>query len=212
MRYASLTLLAEDGDRSPGDLVTADFPGVIGIKRRPAVVISTADYHTHRPDVILGIITTQIASATTPTDYVLRDWSIAGLNRPSAFPSFSRNSACDCYQTDWTLYPERGGLEIEFLVMEGASGPLAHGFVLFVSGVAPGFEEPDVAGRSADVLGRAMAGAVDAGRVFEASVFGDPLFEGDEVQPAVAEVVVGASLASPDRRAARQGTCRAATR
>ena len=74
--------------------------------------------------------------------------------------------------------------------MEGASGPLAHGFVLFVSGVAPGFEEPDVAGRSADVLGRAMAGAVDAGRVFEASVFGDPLFEGDEVQPAVAEVVV----------------------
>ena len=28
------------------DVIIADFPGVTGIKRRPAVVISTADYHT----------------------------------------------------------------------------------------------------------------------------------------------------------------------
>ena len=51
--------------------------------------------------------------------------------------------------------------------MESAAGPLAHGFVLFVSGVAPGFEELGVAGGSTDVFGRAVAGAIDAGRVFK---------------------------------------------
>jgi len=29
----------------PGDIVTVDFPGVTGIKRRPAVVLSSAAYH-----------------------------------------------------------------------------------------------------------------------------------------------------------------------
>jgi mRNA interferase MazF len=73
---------------NPGDLVTADFPGITGIKRRPAVVVSTPDYHHHRPDVILGIITSQTLSATTPMDYLLQDWAAAGLNRASAFRSF----------------------------------------------------------------------------------------------------------------------------
>ena len=73
---------------SPGDLVTVDFPGVTGIKRRPAIVVSTDDYHRHRPDVILGIITSQVADATTPVDYVLQDWTEAGLHRVSAFRSF----------------------------------------------------------------------------------------------------------------------------
>jgi len=30
----------------PADVIIADFPGVTGVKRRPAVVISTVDYHT----------------------------------------------------------------------------------------------------------------------------------------------------------------------
>ena len=71
-----------------GDVVTADFPGVTGIKRRPAIVVSTDTYHTHRPDVIICLLTTQIASATAPTDYLLRDWKAAGLRRPSASRSF----------------------------------------------------------------------------------------------------------------------------
>ena len=41
-------------------MVTVDFPGVTGIKRRPAVVLSSAIYHANRPDVIIGLITTQI--------------------------------------------------------------------------------------------------------------------------------------------------------
>ena len=43
---------------NPGDVVTVDFPGVTGVKRRPAVVLSSATYHANRPDVIVGLITT----------------------------------------------------------------------------------------------------------------------------------------------------------
>ena len=73
---------------SPGDIVIADFVGATGAKRRPAVVLSSDLYHTHRPDIILGVITTNIGSATGPTDYVIIDWASAGLNRPSAFRAY----------------------------------------------------------------------------------------------------------------------------
>ena len=70
------------------DVIIADFPGVTGIKRRPAVVITTADYHTTVGDVILGAVTTNLTIATTPTDHAIADWTEAGLRRPSAFRSF----------------------------------------------------------------------------------------------------------------------------
>ncbi len=72
----------------PGDVVVVDFPGAIGTKTRPAVVLSTSLYHTHRPDVIVGLLTTNIASAIAPTDYVLQDWTGAGLRYPSAYRSY----------------------------------------------------------------------------------------------------------------------------
>lgn len=72
----------------PGDVVTVDFPGVTGIKRRPAVVVSTSTYHRTRPDAILGLLTSQVAAATGPTDCVLQDSQIAGLRSPSAFRAF----------------------------------------------------------------------------------------------------------------------------
>ena len=73
---------------SPGDVVTLEFPGATGTKRRPAVVVSSELYHSERPDLILGILTTNLASATASTDYVLQDWSAAGLHAPSAFRSY----------------------------------------------------------------------------------------------------------------------------
>ena len=72
----------------PGDIVTVDFPGVRGIKRRPVVIVSTENYHSHRPDIIVGVLTTNIARATTPSDYLLQDYIRAGLRRPSAFRVF----------------------------------------------------------------------------------------------------------------------------
>jgi len=72
----------------PGDVVLLDFPGANETKRRPAVILSSRLYHRVRPDVILGLITTQLNSATSFSDYHLRDWSHARLSRPSAFRSF----------------------------------------------------------------------------------------------------------------------------
>ena len=71
----------------PGDLVTVDFPGVTGVKRRPAVVLSSITYHANRPDVIVGLITTQTTRLGV-TDYALQDWAAAGLRVASVFRSF----------------------------------------------------------------------------------------------------------------------------
>lgn len=73
---------------TPGDVVVVDFPGVTGVKRRPAVVLSSATYHANRPDLIVGLITSQTAAAIGPTDYALQDWAAAGLRVASAFRSF----------------------------------------------------------------------------------------------------------------------------
>lgn len=70
-----------------GDIVTVDFPGVTGVKRRPAVVLSSATYHNSRPDTIVGLITTR-TSDLGATDYELQDWVTAGLRLPSVFRSF----------------------------------------------------------------------------------------------------------------------------
>ncbi len=72
---------------NPGDVVVLDFPGVTGVKRRPSVVISSPAYHTSRPDLVVGLITSQTV-AVGPTDYVFQDWSQAGLRIPSVFRSF----------------------------------------------------------------------------------------------------------------------------
>ena len=72
---------------NPGDVVTIDFPGITGIKRRPAVVLSSDDYHAARPDVIVGLITSQL-KGLGKTDYVLKGWKEAGLRKVSVFRSF----------------------------------------------------------------------------------------------------------------------------
>lgn len=73
---------------NPGDVVVFAFPGAVDNKRRPAVVISTTLYHAHRPDVMVGLLTTQIGKATAPTDYLLQDRTQAGLRQLSAFRSY----------------------------------------------------------------------------------------------------------------------------
>ncbi len=65
----------------PGDLVTVDFPGVTGIKRRPAVVLSSATYHALRPDTVVGLITTR-TSGLGATDYELEDWVAEAYGLP----------------------------------------------------------------------------------------------------------------------------------
>ena len=76
---------------NPGEVVWIDFPGVVQTKRRPAVILSSASYHSTRPDVIVGLITSQIVKASAPTDHVLQDWQATGLRVPSAFRAFFRS-------------------------------------------------------------------------------------------------------------------------
>ena len=71
-----------------GDIVIGDFPRVQGIKRRPAVVVSSDQCHQSRPDVIVGLVTSQIPTAPGATDHILIDWRAAGLNKSSAFRAF----------------------------------------------------------------------------------------------------------------------------
>jgi mRNA interferase MazF len=71
-----------------GAVVWIEFPGAVATKRRPAVVLSSNDYHAARRDVIVGLVTSQISRAVEPTDHILVDWSAAGLRVPSAFRSY----------------------------------------------------------------------------------------------------------------------------
>ena len=72
----------------PGDVVVGAFPGADTTKIRPAVVLSTELYHRHRPDVIVGLITTQAPIELGPTDCEIRDWRQTGLHHPSYFRLF----------------------------------------------------------------------------------------------------------------------------
>jgi mRNA interferase MazF len=67
----------------PGDIVVYRFPGAMDTKARPAVVVSSDEYHRARPDCILGLLTTNVSTATTTFDHILADWQEAGLHRPS---------------------------------------------------------------------------------------------------------------------------------
>ena len=52
------------------------------------VAISVRRYHQERPDVIVGLLTTNLAAASSSSDYVLQGWQQAGLRKPSAFRSY----------------------------------------------------------------------------------------------------------------------------
>ena len=69
------------------DIVTVDFPSVRGVKRRPALVLSSKAYHAARPDVIVGLITSQ-TKGLGRTDHIIKEWEKAGLKKPSVFRSF----------------------------------------------------------------------------------------------------------------------------
>ena len=88
VRQRVWTKLRRTNLHSPGDVVLVDFPGAVNTKKRPAVVLSTSLYHRHRPDIIVGLLTSQVSKATAPTDYMLQDWAAAGLHVPTAFRSY----------------------------------------------------------------------------------------------------------------------------
>ena len=71
-----------------GDVILLEFPGVKNTKVRPAVILSNKCYQLARPDIIIGLITSQVQTANSYTDHVLFDWSESGLVKPSAYRTF----------------------------------------------------------------------------------------------------------------------------
>ena len=69
-----------------GDVVLVPFlfSDLSTTKVRPAVVVSSALYHTTEPDLLLAALTSRIAASPSPLDYVLDDRHAAGLRYPSA--------------------------------------------------------------------------------------------------------------------------------
>jgi mRNA interferase MazF len=67
------------------DVVLVPFPFTdqSTIKKRPAVVVSSAAYHRQRPDLILMAITSQFRPANTVGEVLVQHWQSAGLIKPS---------------------------------------------------------------------------------------------------------------------------------
>jgi mRNA interferase MazF len=68
-----------------GDIVLVPFPFTdqSGIKKRPAVVVSSAAYNIARLDLILMAVTSQVRPGTAFGEVVISDWQKAGLLKPS---------------------------------------------------------------------------------------------------------------------------------
>lgn len=69
---------------SPGDVVSVRirFTGGVGVKIRPAVVLSNQQYHASRADAVVVALTTKMQNYYFG-DYDIIDWQQAGLPRPS---------------------------------------------------------------------------------------------------------------------------------
>ena len=100
----------------PGDVVIADFVGAMGVKRRPAVVVSSQLYHQYRPDIVLAVMTTQPVTNLSPTDYILQDWNAAGLHQSSTFRAFFNMASPQSVQVSGHL-SDRDWLEVQQCLM-----------------------------------------------------------------------------------------------
>ena len=68
-----------------GDVVLVPFPFTdqTTTKKRPAIVVSSADYHLQRLDLILIGVTSQANPASYFGEMTITNWKNAGLIKPS---------------------------------------------------------------------------------------------------------------------------------
>lgn len=72
-----------------GDVVRVAFPfsDATGAKERYAVVLSIDDYHQNWNELLIVGLTSRIPTNLRATDYLLQDWPVAGLTKPSLMRS-----------------------------------------------------------------------------------------------------------------------------
>lgn len=78
-----------DYDRGDVVLVSFLFSEQDGFKKRPALVLSTGDYHRGRRELIMAAITSNVGRILVG-DTKLRDWKKAGLLYPSVVTAIIR--------------------------------------------------------------------------------------------------------------------------
>ena len=68
-----------------GDVVLVPFPFTdqSGIKKRPAVVVSSEGYSTNRPDIVIMAITSQVREPLAYGEAMIAHWQSAGLIKTS---------------------------------------------------------------------------------------------------------------------------------
>ena len=64
-------------------LVPVGFTDRSGAKRQPAVIVSSDQYNTQSPDMMIASITGNLLAVRHPGDHLLTHWQEAGLPRPS---------------------------------------------------------------------------------------------------------------------------------
>ena len=70
-----------------GDIILVPFPFTdqTTSKKRPGVVVSSDEYNTGRPDLIIMAITSRLHQVNRLGEQMVDDWQGAGLLKPSVF-------------------------------------------------------------------------------------------------------------------------------
>ena len=77
---------SEFGPLEFGNVVLVRFPftNQTAAKQRPAVVVSSRAYNEAKPDVVVMAITSQLRASAALGEVWVKDWTAAGLIKPSA--------------------------------------------------------------------------------------------------------------------------------
>lgn len=69
-----------------GDIVLVPFPFTdqTASKRRPAVIVSSRNYNSTRPDIVVMAVTGQVRQSPALGEVWIGQWQDAGLLKPSA--------------------------------------------------------------------------------------------------------------------------------
>ena len=76
-------------DYKPGDIVLVPYPfgERAGGKKRPVLIVSSAELNQSTGEIVIAQITSRTSTAVRPGDYKVHDWKQANLPRPSVVRS-----------------------------------------------------------------------------------------------------------------------------
>ncbi len=72
-------------DYSPGDVVLVAYPfgEGAGVRKRPALVVSSSEFNQQTGELVIAQITSRVSGPTRPGDYCIEGWKQANLPRPA---------------------------------------------------------------------------------------------------------------------------------